>query len=211
MNDLLSLEPLALVALLLGLCTVGLTSLKSCLLLYAAQTGLLGLLAADLGMRRGETMLVVIGVLVLLLKGGVVPVYLGVMARRIGCRRDDGLIIAPPLLMFGTLTAAAFLVLTRSAADVVPLNLWPCLLLVVVGMLFMMTRRMAVSQIVGFLMLENGIFLYGVSQPHSMPVIVELGVLVDILAATMLSGVLVFRINDTFEHADITALQELQG
>lgn len=211
MKDLFSLEPLSLAAVLLALCTVGLTSLKTCLLSYGGQTGLLALLAIELGVRRGESMLVAVGVLVLLLKAVAVPSYLGVVARRIGCRRDDGLVIAPPLLMFGTLTATTFLVLTRSAADVIPLTLWPCLLLVVVGMLFMMTRRMAVSQIVGFLILENGLFLYGISQPHSMPLIVELGVLVDVLAGTMLSGLLVFRINDTFEHADLTALQELRG
>lgn len=211
MNDLFTLDPLILAALLIAVCSVGLTSLQSSVTAYGIQTALLALLAVRLGSTRGESMLVVVGIVVGVMKGVAVPVYLSIVARRIGCRHDDGLVIAPPLLMFATLGGGALVLLTRSAADVIPLGLWPSLMLAGTGMLLMMTRRMAISQIVGFLVLENGIFLYGISQAHSMPLIVELGVLVDVLAGTMLSGLLVFRINDTFEHADITALQELQG
>jgi hydrogenase-4 component E len=211
LNDLLALEPLVLGAVLLALSTIGLTALRSCLLSYAVQTGLLGALAIRLGVLRGESMLVWVGAAVIVLKALGVPLYLSVVARRIGCRSDDGLVIAPPLLMFGTVAAVALLVLTPSTTRLIPRPLWPSMVMVVIGMLFMMTRRMAVSQILGFLMLENGIFVYGVGQPHAMPIIVELGVLVDVLAGTMLSGLLVFRISDTFEHADIARLKELQG
>lgn len=211
MNDLLSLDPLLLGAVLIGVCAVGITSLRTVLAMYAAQTALLGLFAIERGLHREEGMLVLVGVAVVLLKAVAVPTFLGAVARRIGCRRDDGLLIAPPLLMFGTVTATALLVLSGSPSETLPIEVWPSLELVLLGLLFMMTRRMAISQIIGFLILDNGLYMYSVSQAQSMPAIVELGVLVDILVGVMLSGLLAFRINDTFEHVDVTALQELQG
>ncbi len=211
MVALFSVEPLSLMAIIVGLCTLGLTSLRNCMAAYGVQTVALGLLAIELGVQHGEPVALWVGCVVLLLKGVGIPVYLGVVARRIGCRRDEGLLIAPPLLMFATLAAIALLVLTPGMAAVVPLHVWPSLLLVTIGMIFMMTRRMALTQIIGFLMLENGIFLYGISQPHSMPFIVELGVLVDVLAGTMLGGLLAFRLSDTFDHIDTTVLRELHG
>ena len=77
-------------------------------------------------------------------------------------------------------------------------------------MILMISRRMAISQIVGFLVLENGIFYYTIAQPRAMPLLVELGVLLDVLAATMLAGLLAYRINDRFEHIDVTALDSLR-
>lgn len=211
MSPLFSLEPLAVAAVLLALCSIGLTALRSSLVFYGLQTVALGILATSLGARHGEPLLVIVGLAVMLLKGVAVPIYLRTVARRIGCRRDEGLVVAPPLLMFATLTVAALFALTRTEGDWIPADALPGLALLMIGMLLMMTRRMAVSQIVGFLVLENGAFLYTISQPHAMPTVIELGVLMDVLAGTMLSGLLVFRINDTFEHADVTALKELRG
>jgi Hydrogenase 4 membrane component (E) len=78
-------------------------------------------------------------------------------------------------------------------------------------MVLMVSRRLAVSQILGFLVLENGLFFYTIAQPHSMPLVVELGVLMDVLAGTMLAGVLAFRISDSFDHIDVTELTQLRG
>ena len=211
MSPLFSIEPLAIAAVLLALGSIGLTALRSSLVFYGLQTVALGLLAASLGARHGEPLLVVVGLAVMALKGVAVPIYLRTVALRIGCRRDEGLVVAPPLLMFATLSVAALFALTRTESDWIPSDALPGLALLMVGMLMMMTRRMAVSQIVGFLVLENGAFLYTISQPHAMPTVIELGVLMDVLAGTMLSGLLVFRINDTFEHADVTELKELRG
>lgn len=211
MSPLLSLDPLAGTVVLLALCSIGLTALRSTIVSYGLQTLVLGVLAIRIGAVHGEPLLVLVGLAVALLKGLAVPLYLRTVAARIGCRRDEGLVVAPPLLMFGTLTVAAFFALTGSTGDWIPPDVLPGLLLLVIGMLLMMTRRMAVSQIIGFLVLENGAFLYAIGQPHSMPVVIELGVLMDVLAGTMLSGLLVFRMNDTFEHADVTELKELRG
>lgn len=204
-------EPIAGSAVLLALWMVGLTHLRSKLTLYGLQSLTLGLLAAWIGRQRHEPALLVAGIAVAALKGIAVPVYLGKVIRQIGCRRDEGLVLAPPLLLFVTLGALGALLLLRPFDKDLSASAQPAVGLILVGMILMVSRRLAVSQILGFLVLENGIFFYTISQPHSMPLVVELGVLLDVLAGTMLAGLLAFRIRDSFEHIDVTELKQLRG
>ena len=77
------------------------------------------------------------------------------------------------------------------------------------GILFMLTRRVALSQIIGFLTMENGIYLFALTQTRGMPMIVEMGIMLDVLAAVMIAGLIAFRIQKSFEHIDVTRLTEL--
>ncbi len=205
------IEPLAAGAVLLGLWMVGLTQLQSKLALYGLQTLVLATLAIWIGHQHREPALIVAGIAIASLKGISVPVYLGHVARRIGCRRDEGLLLAAPLLLFLTLAALGALALFRPFDPEISTSALPAVGLVLVGMVLMVSRRMAVSQIIGFLVLENGIFFYTIAQPHSMPLVVEMGVLLDVLVGTMLGGLLAFRIRDRFEHIDVTELKQLRG
>jgi hydrogenase-4 component E len=74
----------------------------------------------------------------------------------------------------------------------------------------MLTRRLAISQVIGFLVLENGIFLYGLTQTHGVPLVVELGVVLDVLMGVMVAGLVIFRLNRSFEHIDVTQLRGLK-
>jgi hydrogenase-4 component E len=74
----------------------------------------------------------------------------------------------------------------------------------------MLTRRLALSQVIGFLVLENGIFLYGLTQTHGMPLLVEMGVIFDVLVGVLVSGLVIFRLNRSFEHIDVTQLRGLR-
>lgn len=196
---------------LLGLWMVGLTHLRSKLSLYGIQTIALGLLAAWTGKQHGEPALIAAGIAVILIKGIAVPLYLGRVMRKIGCRRDEGVILSPPLLLLATMGALGALLLLRPYGEEVSTSALPAVGLVIIGMVLMVSRRLAVSQILGFLVLENGLFFYTIAQPHSMPLVVELGVLMDVLAGTMLAGVLAFRISDSFDHIDVTELTQLRG
>jgi hydrogenase-4 component E len=74
----------------------------------------------------------------------------------------------------------------------------------------MLTRRLAISQIVGFLVLENGIFLYALTQTFGMPLMVEMGVVFDVLVGVMVAGLVIFRLDRSFEHVDVTKLTGLK-
>src|SRR3990172_9307967 len=82
-----------------------------------------------------------------------------------------------------------------------------CILL---AFLMMITRRKAVSQVIGFLAMENGLFLAATSATYGMPMVVELGIALDVLVATLLFGVFFFHIRETFESLDIHHLEKLK-
>lgn len=81
---------------------------------------------------------------------------------------------------------------------------------VLIGLYFMITRKKAIGQIVGFLVLENGMFTMAMLS-YGMPLIVDLGILVDLLTAVMIMEMLVYKINVTFSSIDINRLRKLRG
>lgn len=80
-----------------------------------------------------------------------------------------------------------------------------------IGLFFMISRKKAIGQIIGFLVIENGLFAAATLAAHGMPFIVDLGIFVDLLTAVMIMGILVFRINEYFESIDISELKNLRG
>lgn len=82
---------------------------------------------------------------------------------------------------------------------------------VMIGLFFMITRKKAIGQIVGFLVIENGMFLAAMLTTEGMPMIVELGLFFDLLTAFIIMGIFVFKINSTFDSIDINKLKNLKG
>jgi hydrogenase-4 component E len=83
--------------------------------------------------------------------------------------------------------------------------------LVLTGAFVMVSRRKALMQVVGLLVLENGIFLAALITTFGMPLIIEIGIAFDLLMGVFLMGLFVFRIRDTFEHLDVSKLRRLRG
>jgi hydrogenase-4 component E len=81
---------------------------------------------------------------------------------------------------------------------------------VLLSLLMMLTRRKAVSQVVGFLSLENGLFFAATSATHGMPLVVELGIALDVLVATFIFGIFFFQIRETFDSLDISHMETLK-
>jgi hydrogenase-4 component E len=75
----------------------------------------------------------------------------------------------------------------------------------------MLNRRKALTQVIALLSLENGLFLAAISLTYGMPLVVELGVFFDLLVATMVLGILVYRIRETFDSVDVSKLRRLRG
>jgi hydrogenase-4 component E len=81
---------------------------------------------------------------------------------------------------------------------------------VIVGLLVLTTRNKALTQVVGYLILENGIYIFGLSQAERVPFLVELGVLLDIFVGVFIMGIVVFHINREFDSLDSTRLSQLK-
>jgi hydrogenase-4 component E len=81
---------------------------------------------------------------------------------------------------------------------------------ILLSFLMMITRRKAVSQVIGFLAMENGLFFAATSATYGMPMVVELGILFDLLVASLIFGVFFLQIRETFESLDIHHLEKLK-
>jgi hydrogenase-4 component E len=77
-------------------------------------------------------------------------------------------------------------------------------------MLMMITRRKAVPQVIGFLAMENGLFFAATSATYGMPMVVELGIALDVLVGTFIFGIFFFQIRETFDSLDIHQMEKLK-
>lgn len=89
---------------------------------------------------------------------------------------------------------------------ILPVSLWTTF----VGLFIVVARRKALSQVLGYLVLENGIFAVGVALAGGMPFLVEMGGLLDVFVAVFVMGIAIFHINREFEHTDADRMSALK-
>lgn len=82
---------------------------------------------------------------------------------------------------------------------------------ILIGLFFMISRKKAIGQIVGFLVIENGIFVTALFATQGMPFIVDIGILMDILVAVVIMGMMVFRIDEKFGSINVDKIKDLRG
>jgi hydrogenase-4 component E len=149
-----------------------------------------------------------------LIKAILLPSFLSWAIREASVRRE----IEPLIGFTASLTLGALAVgLSFAIAQRIPLPESNSALLVpvalstvIVGLLVLTTRNKALTQVVGYLILENGIYVFGLSQAERVPFLVELGVLLDIFVGVFIMGIVVFHINREFDSLDSTRLSELK-
>ena len=83
--------------------------------------------------------------------------------------------------------------------------------LVFVGLFVIISRRKALTQVLGYLVLENGVYIFGVALAVDVPVLVELGILLDVFVAVFVMGIMIFQIRKSFDHIDTDQLSSLVG
>jgi hydrogenase-4 component E len=117
------------------------------------------------------------------------------------------------LLIAGGMAILAYYVaepLIRTGATITAGLLALSLAVVLIGLFIMISRKKAITQVIGLLVMENGLFMAAISLSYGMPLIVELGIFFDVLVAVLIMGVFVFRINRTFETLDTSFLRRLR-
>ncbi len=151
-----------------------------------------------------------------LFKGIGVPVFLNVIIKRVKVESDQGTFLPAPLsmhlniLLLGVSYLLAAQLPELSGEANTRVGAMAAMSLLFTGVLLMLTRKLAISQIIGFLVMENGIYLFALTQTHGMPMIVEMGILLDVLVGVMITGLLLFNIKKSFEHIDVTQLTDLR-
>ncbi|WP_333825754.1 hydrogenase-4 component E [Pinisolibacter sp.] len=156
--------------------------------------------------------LYVTAAIALLLKAIVIPVALRRMVIRLGIHRSIETVggIGLTMLMGIALVALSMMVMLQAAAEADPLareDVALALSVILLGLLMMVTRYNAVSQIVGFMSLENGLIL-AAAGAKGMPLVVEISVAFSVLVAFIVIGVFLFRIRERFDSVDTHALDD---
>jgi hydrogenase-4 component E len=154
-------------------------------------------------------------VIALFFKAIFIPTALRRIVVRLGIHREIETVggVAPTMLAGMALVALSMVVMLRVTADADPLareDLAFALSVVLLGLLMMVTRRNAVSQVIGFMSLENGLIL-AATGAKGMPLVVEISVAFSVLIAFIVIGIFLFRIRERFDSVDIQALDRFRG
>jgi len=183
--------------------------------LFAWQGLWLSLNTAIVGYVAARHHLYISSLLTLALKVILLPLILQYLTRRLKIHREIEVVVNIPMTMLMGIGLVIFSyhltapimelssMVTRSTVAV-------ALATVLIGMLMMITRRHAVTQIIGFLAMENGLFFAATSATYGMPLVVELGVALDVLIAAFIFGIFFFHINEAFESLDVNQMAHLK-
>src|SRR6478736_3829997 len=183
--------------------------------IYALHALILALAVAWRAHGQDAPHLYVTAVIALVFKAIVIPVVLHRIIKQLGIHRDIESVvgIGPTMLAGMGLVALSLVLMLRVTAEADPLareDLAFALSVVLLGLLVMVTRRNAVSQVVGFMSLENGLVL-AATGAKGMPLVVEISVAFSILIAFIVIGIFLFRIRERFDSVDVSALDDYRG
>jgi hydrogenase-4 component E len=189
--------------------------LSALLNVFAFQALVLAASVAWQAYVQGAPHLYLTAFIALSVKAIIIPLALHRMIRRLGIHREveTAINIGPTMLAGLGLVALSMVVILRVTADADMLareDLAFALSVVLLGLLMMVTRRNAVSQVVGFMSLENGLIL-AATGAKGMPFVVEISVAFSVLIAFIVIGIFLFRIRERFDTVDVQAMDEYRG
>ena len=183
--------------------------------LFAAQGLVLALSTAVVAYTTQQPHLYESAALTLVLKVALLPWLLHRLVRKLDVRWEfEGLINIPATMLIGiVLVVFSFnlaLPISQLASTVTRATLGIAMASVMLAFLMMITRRKAIPQVIGFLAMENGLLFAATSATYGMPMVVELGVALDVLVGMLILGVFFFQIREQFDSLDLKHLEKLK-
>jgi len=183
--------------------------------LFALQGFTLFLSTLIVGVTTGQHHLYWSAGLTLVLKALLLPWILHRLVRRLQIKGEiEALINIPTTMLVGLgLVIVAFnvaLPISQLSHTITRGTLGIALAAVMLAFLMMITRKKAITQVVGFLAMENGLFLAATSATYGMPMVVEFGIALDVLVGAIILGVFFFQIRDQFDSLDIHHMERLK-
>ena len=207
---------LSFIFLLMSFLLIVRNSLAAQVRMFAVQSGVLAALAAVVAYFGAKWELFSVAVVLAIIKVIVIPSVLTRAVSKIGIQRA----VAPYLGASAALGICALLVVVAfyvmapvtssnrlPTADGIPLAFAG----VLIGLFTTVNRRRALTQILGFLMLENSIFMVALLATYGVPLIVEVGVFLDVLVAVLILEVFVYQIKENFDSIDVKQMGALRG
>jgi hydrogenase-4 component E len=209
-------ETILILLVLTNIAFLGLSMLGACIRVAALQGILIGIFTILSHPGEVTLRLSIIASVSILLKGFVFPLLLSRAIKEAGLRREiEPLVGYIPSILGGIVVLAVSIWLSSSMhfqtgtrlSLVVPASF----MTLFTGLFLVVTRRKALTQALGYLVFENGIYTFGVAIVGEIPTLVELGVLLDGFVAILVMGIAIYHINREFDHIDADRLSALKG
>ncbi len=183
--------------------------------LFAWQGTILFLSTVLVAHDAGVTELYFSAALTLILKVITLPLVLHFLIRRLGAQWDNEPLVNIPVTMLVGLVLVIFAFglaqpISILATTIMRHTIGIALSVILLSFLMMITRRKAVTQVIGFLAMENGLFLAATSATYGMPMVIELGIALDLLVAVFILGIFFFQIREQFDSLDLHHLESLR-
>ena len=189
--------------------------LESCVRAYIFNSWFLSILVFFGAVKTGNPHLYIAASLTLATKGILMPIFLSKIVRQMKATHfvEPHLSNSLSLTISGILVAIVYtslkggILVTGFSVHILKISI----AVILIGLFIMITRRKAITQVLGLLFMENGLFLAGFSLTFGMPIIVELGILFDMLMGVIILGVFIVQIRRNFSSVDLDSLTTLKG
>src|ERR1043166_1168923 len=183
--------------------------------LFALQGLVLAISTAIVAYSARRPELYISALITLALKVAFLPWFLHWLIRKLNVRWDVEAVVNIPVQMLIGIVLVIFAFnlaapISAIAGTVTKSTLGIAIACILLAFVMLITRRKAVSQVIGLLAMENGLFFAATSATYGMPMVVELGILFDVLIGSVIFGVFFFSLRDTFESLDIHHLEKLK-
>lgn len=214
------LETLSVLILLSSFVLMANKRINSYIKTFRIQSMLIALVAGIMGVKslltEGRFDILVVCLLIIILKVLYIPSLLHKTYANIKYKVEKDFILNIPILILVCCGLVAFSYFTLATGDGLNqsnfnIEFVNSVSVIWIGLFFMISRKKAIGQIIGFLVIENGLFITAMLSTQGMPFIVDLGIFVDLITAVLIMGIMVFRINEKFDSIDIEKLNKLKG
>lgn len=188
---------------------------RSQVYLYIGQAALVGIITILVAVNLGQQHLWLTALLTIGVKAVAIPFGLLLLLKRLKPALKAPTVInpAPIALIGGLLIVFSYFIVQPVASVISPNGEWQLVVamsLIFLGFLMVISQRAALSQMVGFLVLENGVFLLAIATTLGLPAVVELGLLVDVVLGITILSLLTVRMNTLMHSTDTEKLSELK-
>jgi hydrogenase-4 component E len=218
MNDAAGTDAVLALLIITDLLLLGSGRLRSCITMAALQGVVVSLLPVLLHGAEGAIRPWILTGGNMILKGAVFPWLLLRVLRESGVRREVEPFVGHTLSVAAGVAALMFSIwvgtqlnlpgpVAPSQALMVPAGLATLL----IGLFLIVSRRTAVTQVLGYIVMENGVYTIGVTLVGGVPMLVELGVLMDVFVAVFIMSIAAYHISREFDHIDVDQLDQLRG
>ena len=188
--------------------------LRTAVHILLTQSVLVALTCLLVALETGEIHMYIAALLTVVIKVGIIPYALFGIVRRLRREREVDPLLKPTVSFVAAAMAIvlAYSLIDRALPGVVSRDaLAASVAIILIGLLMIVTKRQAIMQIIGLITVENGLYLVGLSITQGLPLIIELGIFLDILVAVVVLVILTYRLKLSFMTTDTSVLKKLKG